>query len=836
MIIFKTLTLVLDDRYSEQERQLLTLQPGFLIKALRRPYSGNLESVEEEYIKPIFHWNSLDSNDLLLKKKELQYEIISIVKELPWPYAKKEELLELHKSYVQKQTGSTSRNSADYQYSRGLGKKLVRWLGNLLFGYKIWRERIKAIECFFGSIVASYFIFVRGVFLLNLVLSLFFVGFVVVPKLYLFNATDTTIPAAALTDDRIATVLNFQGPIRYSILFFGNYTAFPHKNIERYNLPLAYFLTTTGAYIFSYAFLLIRIAQSRKKTTKISIVTSTNFNFIWKLCTNWDFLINNEGNAISKKQSLRTEFTELLGDLRDVRESKNYGIFIKYIRRIIAWLLVIMTWLGCGTLILYTLIQYECNLKDHTNIIVRYLVSIVLALCNAISPVLFDVYSTLEDYKQQTKLKLKIFRVMIMYLFNLSVLVISIVSVTPLSNSIKLTNFFAPGEVCRLASGSQNIGKCWESTVGQELFKVSTIDLISVISGVLIGDFVRAGLVRCLPACRTKKEPPYPTFTVAQSILQIVYSQGLTCFALSPDCGPFQVYLTNTNITGNATALNLIVDKYIRSPNSGALTFIFEQITSAHVIIPVIILLCLAIAYFKSLSTNYKDLSNDLRVELYQAKDTMKRLLPYISAGVAGQATSASRSSGLVQRSSVYNRKKNQFSTPAASNPSKSEIRTVAMVEKAAQSSPESPTSSQSNVQGPKQIQQRATKVSTASPPANSEKKVQAQQPTTKSPQASQSTSEQMSPSNVADSQVVGKIAETQRVGQPIQSSRSNTPSSSGNDVVTAPTTKIKVNLNDIMRRLQDNPKSVSDQEKQELLSAMPPNKRAVVEQCLAKI
>ncbi|EDV28019.1 uncharacterized protein TRIADDRAFT_63632 [Trichoplax adhaerens] len=798
MIIFKTLTLVLDDRYSEQERQLLTLQPGFLIKALRRPYSGNLESVEEEYIKPIFHWNSLDSNDLLLKKKELQYEIISIVKELPWPYAKKEELLELHKSYVQKQTGSTSRNSANYQYSRGLGKKLVRWLGNLLFGYKIWRERIKAIECFFGSIVASYFIFVRGVFLLNLVLSLFFVGFVVVPKLYLFNTTDTTIPAAALTDDRIATVLNFQFNIT-------------KLKLIRCNIYVS------------------RIAQSRKKTTKISIVTSTNFNFIWKLCTNWDFLINNEGNAISKKQSLRTEFTELLGDLRDVRESKNYGM-------IIAWLLVIMTWLGCGTLILYTLIQYECNLKDHTNIIVRYLVSIVLALCNAISPVLFDVYSTLEDYKQQTKLKLKIFRVMIMYLFNLSVLVISIVSVTPLSNSIQLTNFFAPGEVCRLASGSQNIGKCWESTVGQELFKVSTIDLISVISGVLIGDFVRAGLVRCLPACRTKKEPPYPTFTVAQSILQIVYSQGLTCFALSPDCGPFQVYLTNTNITGNATALNLIVDKYIRSPDSGALTFIFEQITSAHVIIPVIILLCLAIAYFKSLSTNYKDLSNDLRVELYQAKDTMKRLLPYISAGVAGQATSASRSSGLVQRSSVYNRKKNQFSTPAARNPSKSEIRTVAMVEKAAQSSPESPTSSQSNVQGPKQIQQRATKVSTASPPANSEKKVQAQQPTTKSPQASQSTSEQMSPSNVADSQVVGKTAETQRVGQPIQSSRSNTPSSSGSDAVTAPTTKIKVNLNDIMRRLQDNPKSVSDQEKQELLSAMPPNKRAVVEQCLAKI
>lgn len=30
---------------------------------------------------------------------------------------------------------------------------------------------------------------------------------------------------------------------------------------------------------------------------------------MWKLCANWDFLINNEGNAVSKKQSIRTEFT-----------------------------------------------------------------------------------------------------------------------------------------------------------------------------------------------------------------------------------------------------------------------------------------------------------------------------------------------------------------------------------------------------------------------------------------------------------------------------------------------------------------------------------------------
>lgn len=51
-------------------------------------------STEEEYIKPIFDWDENDSNEVLIKKRELQNEVVTIIKEFPWPYSKKAEVLE----------------------------------------------------------------------------------------------------------------------------------------------------------------------------------------------------------------------------------------------------------------------------------------------------------------------------------------------------------------------------------------------------------------------------------------------------------------------------------------------------------------------------------------------------------------------------------------------------------------------------------------------------------------------------------------------------------------------------------------------------------------------
>lgn len=68
---------------------------------------------------------------------------------------------------------------------------------NLLFSMELWYEGIRNVEGHFGSGVATYFRFLRWLFLLNVFLTLFMVGFVVIPQaLYTSynNATLESLP------------------------------------------------------------------------------------------------------------------------------------------------------------------------------------------------------------------------------------------------------------------------------------------------------------------------------------------------------------------------------------------------------------------------------------------------------------------------------------------------------------------------------------------------------------------------------------------------------------------------------------------------------------------
>ena len=59
----------------------------------------------------------------------------------------------------------------------------------VLLSYKPWERHIKEIEGYFGSAVVSYFVFLRWLFLMNLLTSVLWIAFVCVPQI-VWDQTD----------------------------------------------------------------------------------------------------------------------------------------------------------------------------------------------------------------------------------------------------------------------------------------------------------------------------------------------------------------------------------------------------------------------------------------------------------------------------------------------------------------------------------------------------------------------------------------------------------------------------------------------------------------------
>lgn len=59
---------------------------------------------------------------------------------------------------------------------------LRREMANLSMWFLPWERKIKEIESHFGSVVASYFIFLRWLFWVNIVIAVVLISFVAIPE------------------------------------------------------------------------------------------------------------------------------------------------------------------------------------------------------------------------------------------------------------------------------------------------------------------------------------------------------------------------------------------------------------------------------------------------------------------------------------------------------------------------------------------------------------------------------------------------------------------------------------------------------------------------------
>ncbi|XP_054244050.1 transmembrane channel-like protein 3 [Indicator indicator] len=540
------------------------------------PHSNSDEDTGEE---------KAESHDpeQIFQNIQYQKEIMSNIRCRPWPMRQKLRALRQAKEIVLKYEGRLTRTRGYQAAGAELWRKFIRLAYNFVVIFIPWEMRIKKIESHFGSGVASYFIFLRWLFGINIVLTIMTGAFVVLPELLAgapFGSTlSKTIPKERIASAQdLDTIWSLGGYLQYSVLFYGYYGRDRRIGKAGYRLPLAYFLV--GMAVFAYSFIILLKKMAKNSRMSLASASDENYTFCWRLFCAWDYLIGNPEAAESKAAAIVNSIREAILEEQEKKKSKNLAVTISL--RIIANILVLLSLAG-SIYIIYFVVDRSQRLeraKKELTLWEKNEVSVVVSLITMIAPSAFELVAALEMYHPRTTLRFQLARVLVLYLGNLYSLIIALLdkvdsmSVTDSdvnNDAGNSTNFFAtktlskednfsttvPGAQVEsngiitleesLTQGlilsdslvnstasfnSQNPqDQCWETYVGQEMLKLSIIDMIFTVASILLIDFFRGLCVRYLSDCwcwdLESKFPEYGEFKIAENVLHLVYNQGM---------------------------------------------------------------------------------------------------------------------------------------------------------------------------------------------------------------------------------------------------------------------------------------------------------------------
>ncbi|XP_006874924.1 PREDICTED: transmembrane channel-like protein 2 [Chrysochloris asiatica] len=485
---------------------------------------------------------------------EEKKKLITTMRNKPWPMAKKLTELREAQAFVEKYEGALGKGKGQqlYAYRMLMAKKWVKFkrdFDNFKTQCIPWEMKIKDIESHFGSSVASYFIFLRWMYGVNLVLFGLIFGLVIIPEVLMGmpygSIPRKTVPRAEEEKAMDFSVLwDFEGYIKYSALFYGYYNDQRTIGWLRYRLPMAYFMV--GVSVFGYSLMIVIRSMASNTQGSTSDGENDNFTFSFKMFTSWDYLIGNSETADNKYASITTSFKESIVDEQESNKEEN--IHLTRFLRVLANFLIICCLCGSGYLI-YFVVKRSQEFSKMQNIswYERNEVEIVMSLLGMFCPPLFETIAALENYHPRIGLKWQLGRIFALFLGNLYTFLLALMDEVhhKLSNEDTIKNIthwtlfnyynssgwndsvprppLHPADVPR--------GSCWETAVGIEFMRLTVSDMLVSYITILLGDFLRACFVRFMNYCwcwdLEAGFPSYAEFDISGNVLGLIFNQGM---------------------------------------------------------------------------------------------------------------------------------------------------------------------------------------------------------------------------------------------------------------------------------------------------------------------
>ncbi|XP_060065749.1 transmembrane channel-like protein 3 [Ylistrum balloti] len=530
-----------------------------------------LEKCDQEDIKKLYHDfdDSSDDNEDIYENIKLQKGIIESVRYQPWRMSKKLTLTSCAKSYLEKHEGQLSRSRGYREKGARVWRRLRRLVTDTVASLTPWEVRVKAIESHFGTVVASYFLFLRWLIWINVYLMLIQVCFVIVPELIGGDSHGSigrkSIPVSELgTSQELGTIWDAEGIVKYSVMFYGYYGS-ERVLGQGYRLPLAYLVSGFATFAISF-FVVLRKMASNSRLSRLSN-KDEQYTFSWRLFCSWDFSIGNTETATTKTASVVTTFREAI--LEEKEKEKDMNKFRLLMTRVLANVCVLLM-LGASTYAIQLCVERSRQLdirKRRGHVVTGFWqeneLTLVMTIISTIFPNIFDIFAVLEKYHPRITLRWQLARIFALNLLNLYTLFIALfwkqqdmkkeleekmingtltnceqtTSILPVNVTIPPATFGYKPSICNGTESEEMAANlCWETMIGQEVVKLTLMDLVVVLAQIIVLDYIRGLFVRyCNQMCcwdLEKQFPEYADFKTAENLLHLINNQGIVWLGL----------------------------------------------------------------------------------------------------------------------------------------------------------------------------------------------------------------------------------------------------------------------------------------------------------------
>lgn len=366
-------------------------------------------------------------------------------------------------------------------------------LSELLNSISLWQKTLKVIGGKFGTSVLSYFNFLKWLLKFNIFSFIVTFSFIIIPQLTVMEKNNLQFTGLEF--------LTGAGYFTNTVMYYGFYTnsSIRHGSSgASYNMQLAYIFTIGGCLVICFFSLLFSMARYFRNNFINPHIYSRG---IAKLIFCWDFTVTHESAVKLKQKNLSTEIRENLSEIRqeNVKLAFNQQ-FIRFSAHAAAWVVSSGAAITCCVAVYYLADNNLQFLENHSNPGAVLLLPFVVSCINLVVPRFYSLFRLVERYEMPRH---EVYTLLIRNIF----LKISIIGI--------LCYYWL--NIVALDSE-----ECWETLIGQEIYRLLLMDFVFSLADSFLGEFLRRIIGMRLITSIGLQE-----FDIARNVLELIYAQTL---------------------------------------------------------------------------------------------------------------------------------------------------------------------------------------------------------------------------------------------------------------------------------------------------------------------